>query len=164
MARISRLTIREDIKELQTVLKKQTMYKNVNRIQALIYIKENRFSTRLELSSHLGITKRCLENWLSSYRKGGINQMLISGKRNRTSNLISKEIHEALKKRVMNSNEGFSSYVEAKSWIASTYGLELKYNTVREHLIRHFKTKIKQPRKSHVKKDKQAVAAFLKTT
>jgi len=31
-------------------------------------------------------------------------------------------------------------------------------------MIKHFKTKLKSPRKSHYKKDQQAVNAFLKTT
>ncbi|MGY0408373.1 MAG: hypothetical protein ACWIPJ_08480 [Polaribacter sp.] len=40
----------------------------------------------------------------------------------------------------------------------------MKYNTLRTYLIRHFKTKIKVPRKSHYKKDDQAIEAFFKTS
>jgi len=64
----------------------------------------------------------------------------------------------------MNSELGFSSYVEAQKWVAIEHKVHLKYNTIREHLIRRYKTKIKSARKSHVKKDIKAVEAFLKTT
>lgn len=164
MARISTLSISESIEYLTSLLKKETHSKNKDRLRVLIYIKENRFSTREKLSNYLGVTRRTIERWLGRYRKGGIETMLSSNKRNRKSQLITQNIHDALEQRVMDSEQGFSSYIEARRWISSEFDLDLKYNTVREHLIRHFKTKIKSPRKSHVKKDKQAVEAFLKTT
>jgi len=89
--------------------------------------------------------------------------MLLPNKRNRKPYVIPEEVDQALAKRVKDSNGGFSSYKEAQQWVNSEYGLDLKYNTIREHLIRYYKTKIKTPRKSHVKKDDQAVDAFLKT-
>ena len=39
----------------------------------------------------------------------------------------------------------------------------MKYNTLRTYLIRHFGTKLRMPRKSHYKKDEQAIEAFKKT-
>jgi len=163
MGRISRLSIQESVKELKLLLRKQTSLANINRLQTLIIIQENRFRTRYDISVHIGVTRRTIERWLSDYSSGGIDNLLISGKRNRKSSLISNEIHKGLEQRLMNSEQGFISYVDAQRWIESEYDLKLKYNTVREHLIRHFETKIKSPRKSHVKKDPKAVAAFLKT-
>jgi len=164
MARISKLRVSESVQELKVLLRKESYFKNIPRLQALINIKENKFRTREELGDHLGVKRRTIEKWLSDYRLGGLDTMMLSGKRNRKSYMITEEIHKGLEQKVMDREQGFSSYVEAQTWIALEYDLELKYNTVREHLIRHFKTKIKSPRKSHVKKDNEAVAAFLKTT
>ena len=163
MARKSKLVIKESVEELRIALKAQTKHRNINRIRVLLQIKNNVFPRREELGEFIGVTRRTIEKWLSDYTKGGLKNMLSREKLERKSHLIPQEVHQALEERVMNS-KGFSSYVEAREWILEEYNLDLKYNTVREHLIRHFKTKIKSPRKSHVKKDKQAIEVFLKTT
>ena len=163
MGRISKLVIKESVLELKNLMKKQSKSKNYVRLQSLIYLKENTFSTRLELSKYIGINLRTLERWLSQYRENGIEGLLLTKKRKRKSNLISERVHKGLEERVMDSEGGFSSYVEAKAWVKLEYGLDLKYNTIREHLVRHFKTKVKTARKSHTNKDPEAVNAFLKT-
>lgn len=160
MGRKSKTIIKESVSELRKLLSKQTKSKNMDRIHVLIYIKQERFTTREILSEHINVTRRTIERWLSAYREGGIITMLLPEKRKRKSYLITEEIDKALGKRVMDSEAGFSSYVEAQKWIASEYNLNLKYNTIREHLIRHYKTKIKSPRKSHVKKDIAATEVF----
>ena len=164
MARTSNLIIKESVEELRRKLNAQGKHRNINRIRVLLHIKNNVFPRREDLGEFIGVTRRTIERWLSDYKKGGLDHMLSPEKLERKSHLIPPEVHQALEDRVMNSKEGFSSYVEAQKWILEEYNLDLKYNTVREHLIRHFKTKIKSPRKSHVKKDKQAIEVFLKTT
>ena len=145
MARISNLVIKESIEELENLFKSQSKSKNIDRIQVLISIKEDKFTTRQELSDFTKISRRSLERWLFYYRTGGLDKMLLPKKRKRKSNLISTEVHDALKKRVYDSEDGFLSYVEAQQWVESEFALNLKYNTIREYLMRHFKTKIKTP-------------------
>jgi len=164
MGRISRLEIKESELELNKLRKIQVKSKNVDRLKALIYIKQNKFSTREELAEYMGYTRRSIEKWLAAYKSGGMDKMLLPSKRVRKSYLIPANVDNAIKQRVYDEHQGFSSYVEAQNWLATEFGLDLKYNTVREHLIRHFKTKIKSPRKSHIKKDPEAVKVFLKTT
>lgn len=164
MARISKLEIKESVKELRSSLKLQQLNKNRDRIRSLIHLQENTFASRELLCLHLGITLRTLERWLNLYMKGGLSSLLLSEKRDRKSYLIPDKVDVALAKRVNDKECGFASYVEAQKWVASEFGLELKYNTIREHLIRYHKTKIKSPRKSHIKKDDKAVEAFLKTS
>lgn len=163
MARKSRLVIKESEEELRLLLKSQQLNKNRSRLRALLHLKEETYSKRSLLADHLGIAVRTLEKWISIYVKGGIEDLLLPNKRERFSYLIPKHVHRGLSEVVNNEQGGFRSYVEAQKWVADQYGLELKYNTIRGHLIRHFKTKIKSPRKSHIKKDKQAGEAFLKT-
>ena len=40
----------------------------------------------------------------------------------------------------------------------------MKYDWFRDYLKKHFQTKLKVPRKSHVKKNEQEVISFKKTT
>ena len=164
MARISKLKISESQNDLRKILKLQTLNKNRDRLQAFIHIQEKTYGSRDLLSSHLGISLRTLERWISLYMSGGLKALLLPEKRNRNSYLIPDEVDAALAQRVNDSEVGFKSYVEAQRWVAIEFGLELNYHTIREHLIRNYKTKIKSPRKSHVKKDDKAVEAFLKTT
>lgn len=164
MGRTSNLRISESVNDLNAILKLQTKHNNIDRIRALIHLKEGTFASRELVSDHLRISLRTLEKWISSYIKGGLDELLLPEKRVRKSYLISQEIDKALEKRMRNSEEGFSSYVEAQRWLSAEYGLDLKYNTIRKHLIRHYETKIKSPRKSHIKKDDEAIEAFLKTT
>ena len=80
------------------------------------------------------------------------------------ASIISKEIHKKLSDKLNDSANPLKGYWEAQQWVRDNFGLEIKYNTLRTYLIRHFKTKIKTPRKSHYKKDDQAIEAFLKTS
>ena len=54
------------------------------------------------------------------------------------------------------------SFVDAQ--VAKLIDLSIHYHTLRHYLIKHFNTKLKQPRKSHIKKDKKATETFLKTS
>lgn len=55
-------------------------------------------------------------------------------------------------------------YWDAQQWILGEYGVEVNYQRVREYLIKHFGTKVKRPRKSHIDKDPNGEATFFKTT
>jgi len=56
--------------------------------------------------------------------------------------------------------KGFNSYVEALDWVRQTYGVDVNYQGLRNHMIEFFGTKIKRPRKSRV----NTKADFLKRT
>ena len=49
-------------------------------------------------------------------------------------------------------------------WIKDEFGKEIKYTTVVEYSKRHFGSKIKVARKSHLLKDEAALVAFKKTS
>jgi len=158
------ITIKETKKELLKELKTQTIDRNKTRINCLIHLKESKFKTRQELSDYLGCHLRTMERWITKYRLGGIKEMLYYASRQSSPSLIPKEVQQGLKQMVFNADKGFSSYVQAQEWVKQEYSVKLQYNTIRQHLIKYHKTKIKSPRKSHIKKDKQAEETFLKTT
>ena len=106
-----------------------------------------------------------MELWLKAYKEEGVNAMLIGSKpRKAKKRKISKEVHAGLSAKLNDSFEGFESYVYAVEWVKENYGVSYPYSTLRDYMIDVFGTKIKQPRKSHIKKDLEAQADFLKLT
>jgi len=112
----------------------------------------------------LGITTRTQERWSAKYREGGIEELLSDKPKNLTSKIITSSIHQGLSKRVNSSDNPFLGYWDAVDWVKSEFDVSVSYHLLRYYLIKHFKTKLKSPRKSHYKKDDKAVNAFLKTT
>ena len=145
-------------------MEKQRTFSGQKRAKCLIEIKSARFSTRQELANYLGIHKRTLERWVISYKTGGVVEMLSDKPKAKQSKIITPAIHQGLEQRVNDPHNPFLGYWDAHNWVQQEYGIEIKYQRVREYMIQHFKTRPKSPRKSHIKKDKQAEEAFLKTT
>ena len=163
MTRESKFKIKEDLAELQHILKKQTSLTGEKRIKCLIYTKECRFSTRPELANYLGVHKRTIERWLKKYSENGIAFMVRNQAKSKGSRYITKDIHDGLANRVTNTDNPFLGYWDAQDWVKREYGVDINYHTLRHYLVKHFGTKAKVPRKSHIKKDEQAMKAFLKT-
>ena len=163
MGKTVKIAIEESEKDLERLLSSETHHKTKLRIRSLLYLKKNKFRTQQELANHLGITRRCLSVWLKEYRSTGLKGLLPKITRNKPSKLITPQIHEGLKKKLNDASDPLQGYWDAKEWVSEQYGVDLKYHWLRKYLITHFKTKLKQARKSHIKKDDKAVEAFLKT-
>ena len=164
MGKKVKIEVKEDIEYLKNLRKRENNHRLKTRIQSLILTKENKFPRRLDLAVHLGIGIASLDRWTRVYKQSGIDTMLTISNGGVRRNSIPKEVHQGLEKKVYDSNNPFLGYWDAALWVRENYGIEIKYNTLRTYLIRHFKTKLKQPRKSHYKKDEQAIEAFKKTT
>ncbi|UZO79179.1 winged helix-turn-helix domain-containing protein [Aquimarina sp. ERC-38] len=155
----------ETSSQLRSMIGKASHSKNVLRLQSLLYIKEKTFKKQSDLAKHLGYNVRTMELWLKTYKEEGIEAMLIGSKpRKAKERKVTKAVHTGLSKRLNDSYQGFESYVQAVNWVKEQYGISYPYNTLREYMIDVFGSKIKQPRKSHIKKDPEAQADFLKLT
>lgn len=157
------LPILESLSELKNLRLKQPTLSKQKRIDCLIHIKTSKFRTRQKLATHLGIHIRTQERWLTKYRDGGISSLLSDLSKARPSKFITPEIHDALKSKLSSSNLPLLGYWEAQQWVEKEFGVQIKYHWLRKYLITHFGTKLKSPRKSHYKKDEQAIEAFFKT-
>lgn len=155
--------INESLLELKTIRLKQPTLAKQKRIDCLIHIKTCKFKTRQELANYLGVHIRTQERWLTKYREQGIAFLLADEPKNRTSKIITPQIHGALEAKVSSSDSPFLGYWDAQQWVEDTFNVKIKYHWLRKYLITHFKTKLKSPRKSHYKKDDQAIEAFFKT-
>jgi len=158
------IEITEDLDYLKSLRRKEKNFRLKTRIQSLILTKEKKFARRIDLANHLGVGPASLDRWTRVYKKSGIDSMLTISNGGVRRNSVPKEVHEGLAKKVFDSSNPLLGYWDAVLWVKKNYGIDLQYNTLRTYLIRHFKTKLKQPRKSHYKKSEQAIEAFKKTT
>ena len=163
MGKKAYLDIKESVSELKNLLRKQNTLKGEKRLKSLLSIKIEKFETRQQVANSVSVHIRTLERWLSNYKDGGIDQMIIDRPKNKGSKIITSEIHDALSARVCDPHNPFLGYWDAQDWVNQEFGVDVKYQRIREYLIQHFKTKLKSPRKSHYKKDDEAEKAFLKT-
>ncbi len=163
MARLMNLKIKESISELSEIQKKQPSIKAERRVLCLILLKSNKFSKQELLADYLGIGRQCLVRWLSLYRKSGIDGILLSPSRSKPSKIITQEIHQGLSAKVKDATNPLFGYWDAQRWIREEFNTEVKYHWLRAYMIKHFKTKLKSPRKSHLNKGEQAAESFFKT-
>ncbi len=163
MGKRATITIRESLSTLRSLKRQQKSLRKEKRVYALICLKEEKFDTRQQLANHLGVHVRSLEKWVAQYNTYGISDLLEIKPKRKGSKIITAEIHEGLARRVHDAQHPFLGYWDAQRWVKEHYGVEVNYHRIREYLIQHFKTKVKRPRKSHVKKDAQAEDAFFKT-
>ncbi len=163
MGKKALIIVKESKVELESLRKKQTSLAMERRVLWLLQFKSKKDSKREETASKVNISLSTQERWIKLYMNKGIEKFLISNKNNHKSNIITDEIHLALKVRMNSSESPLLGYWDAVEWINEEFGVEIKYHWLRKYLISHFKTKLKSPRKSHYKKDEQAIEAFLKT-
>ena len=156
--------IKESLSDLKKLRTKQSTLSQQKRVDCLIFLLNSKFKTRQHLSDYLGVHIRTQERWLVRYKKGGIDELLLNKPKPRASKLINQGIHDGLKVKVNNATSPLHGYWDAQRWVEEEFDTKIQYHTLRAYMIKHFKTKLKSPRKSHIKKDEQAVSAFLKTT
>ena len=164
MGKRAELFIKESQSELLALKQSSKNSYSKNRLQALLLIKTESFKTRKEVALAIGIHKRTLEHWTKEYTQYGINSYIKDSRGGSRKSCMSKESHQRLEQKVNDSKQPFLGYKDALLWFRENISEDMKYNTLRTYLIRHFGTKLKTPRKSHYKKDEQAIEAFKKTS
>lgn len=164
MPKYTEIIVKEDIEELKALRKREKNQRLKTRIQSLILTKENKFKRREDLATHLGVGSSSLYRWTEVYKAFGLKSMLKISNGGVRRKSITTDVHKGLEDKLKNSSNPLLGYWDAVLWVKKNYGIDYKYNTLRTYMIRHFKTKLKSPRKSHYKKDEQAIEAFKKTT
>ena len=158
------IIIVETIAELKK-LQKANIPTIANRIKALLEFKKNEKTgiSKRAVADNIGVNHNSVQTWRTLYEKGGIKAVLYYQKPTGRPSDITKEEHLQIEKKLHDPKNGLRGYVELLSWMESEFKKTFKYNTVLKYSYRHFQSKIKVARKSHVKKDEAAVATFKKT-
>ena len=166
MALPFQLIVKETIKELRQ-LQRNAGDLIRKRMLMLIEIKKHQETgiSKRELSRITGINHNSIVKWRRQYNSEGIAPLLKHGRVGgfKTS-VISPEEHLLLEEKLKDPKNGIRGYVELLQWVNDELSKDLKYITLLKYAERHFGTKIKVARKSHVKKDDLQVDAFKKSS
>jgi len=164
MANPKSIIIKESIPILGKELKNISLFLRP-RLLMLIELKKNGEVgiSKRDLAQIVGSNHNSIQTWRKLYETGGLVKLLSHGKIGFKPSVISPEEHEGLKSILSDSANGIQGYKELNEWFKNTYNRAIPYTTLTGYCIRHFSTKIKVARKSHVKKDENAVEAFKKT-
>lgn len=164
MAKPLQIEIKESVKELRVL---QGKYGELigKRIRMLLEIKKHQSTgiSKRDLSNMTGINHNSIVKWRNMYLNGGIESLLSHGRIGFKPSLLNEEEHEKLKEKLHNPTNGLQGYKELQQWVKECLGKEMKYTTLYEYAKRHFGTKIKTARKSHLKKNEEEVLTFKKT-
>lgn len=164
MAKTIDIQVHESEKELDSIIRKSKSNLIRSRIKALLLIKRGKYKYSKDLAFKIGVSRKTIYNWLDSYKKEGLSKLCsVQSGGNNTRSLTNETIQEI--SRLL--NDPYStivSYVELVNILKETTQSDVNYKTVHHHCKTKHKSKLKVSRKSHHKKDEQAVEAFKKTT
>ena len=165
MSKPKLLSVKEELKELNQ-LRKNCSHTKTKRLLMLIEIKKeqgNAFSKR-DLAKRIGVDPNSITAWKRLYEQGGIEAIMSDKRVGFKPSIITVEEHKAIEKKLQDPKNGIRGYVELLDWVKTEFSKkDLKYITLLKYAKRHFGSKIKVARKSHVKKDDHAVETFKKT-
>lgn len=156
------------IKESESELKK--LIKNspamiAKRLHALLLFKRNQemgISKRL-VADEIGVNHNSVQTWRSLYIEGGIKLLMFHSNIGYKPSKINQEQEQAIKEQLNNPENGMVGFIELLDWFNKTFKTDINYKTFHGFVVRKFDAKIKVARKTHIKKDVQAVEAFKKT-
>ncbi len=165
MSSPKQVIVKESISELKALLKKSRGLISP-RVRMLIEIKKNEQIgiSKRELAEMIGVNHNSVQTWRGLYIKGGIKLLCSHNKTGFRPSVINKEEHIAINNLLKNPNNGLRGYNELMLYLEKEFNKTIKYNTLLKYCIKNFKSSVKVARKSHVKKNIDAVNTFKKTS
>jgi transposase len=164
MANALKIIVKETLPELKKMLKSSPPH-HTPKLKMLIIIKQSELDlNKNELADQVGVNHNSIQTWRRKYLSGGMKALLSDGRIGFKPSVISKKTHEQIRLKLHNPQGAFTSYKELQHWVDTHFEKGINYNTLRHYVKRHFGAKLKIARKSHVKKDKEAIAVFKKTS
>lgn len=165
MALPKQFCVKESIPELRK-LQKKSIPMIAHRIRALIEFKksEEKPLSKRAVAGIIGVNHNSVQTWRRLYEEGGLEAVLSYRKQPGRPSDITRQEHLLIEEKLNDPRNGLRGYVELLNWMETEFKRSFKYNTVLKYACRHFGSKIKVARKSHVKKDGEAVEAFKKTS
>lgn len=166
MAHPFEITVKQTLSELRQLQRSHGELIG-KRLLMLIEIKRHEKTgiSKRDLSRITGINHNSIVKWRKVYKQAGIEPLLKHGRVGGfKKSVVSKEEHDNIARKLQDPKNGIRGYTELLEWVNKEFSKDIKYITLVKYTQRHFGSKIKVARKSHVKKDEEAVAAFKKTS
>ncbi len=148
--------IKEDISQLEQMLKTEKDARLKERILALYLIKTGQAKTRIALGKMLAKYRTTIGDWLKEYENNGMSGLLTIQTHSNRKPAIPPDVLEQLKQKLKDP-EGFNSYKAIQIWIATEFNISVPYKTLHNIVRYRLKSKLKVGRKSHVKKTNKSV-------
>ena len=158
-------TIQESESEIKRLMKNSPAM-IAKRLQALLVFKRNQdrgISKRL-VADEIGVNHNSIQTWRNMYIEGGVELLMSHLNTGYKPSQINAEQEQALKEQLNNAHNGMVGFIELLDWFNKTFQRDINYKTFHGFVVRKFNAKIKVARKTHIKKDVQAVEAFKKTS
>jgi transposase len=164
MSKPKPLIVKETQKELVQLRKNSSDTKN-KRLLMLIELKKEKGNaiSKRDLALRIGVDPNSITAWKRLYEQSGIEGIMSDGRIGFKASIVSSEEHKKIEQKLKDPKNGIRGYVELLDWVKTELSKDMKYITLVKYAERHFESKIKVARKSHVKKDDQAVETFKKS-
>ena len=157
--------IKQSESELKKIIK-NSVPMIAKRVQALLVFKRNEstgISKRL-VAEEIGVNHNSVQTWRKLYIEGGIKLLISHSNTGYKPSKITDDQELALKEQLNNPLNGMAGFIELLDWFNNNFKTDLNYKTFHGFVVRKYNAKIKVARKSHIKKDVQAVKTFKKTS
>ena len=144
--------IKETAEELLVLLKHEQDARLRSRIHLLFLIRSDQVGSRTEAAKQLLKHRNSIKNWLDTYKRGGLDELLRLGTTGPKpeQRTLPPAVFQALRERL--EGEGFSGYTGARAWLHRNFGLDVPYKTVHGLIRKRLGAKLKRARPRHQKK------------
>ena len=155
--------IEEDPEELRELEKYHRYSHLVQRVRMLRLLKPEECSNLGEVAQALGYSWRQCQRWFTSYRKGGLEELLKSRVHERgRQELVTPEAFEDLEEAMKRGE--IATISEADEFLRERHSIEYSHPDGVGQLLRRRKVKLKRGRPRHEKADPEKQEAFKKTS
>lgn len=166
MAHPKRFTIKEDMATLRKELRRAKSQTMLNRMRVLMYYKkhEQKGISKHAVAEALGVDPGSAMQWRNAYIAGGLVGLLSHNWKGNRPSVIKPDQREALRQKLHEPGNGLRGFTELLAWFNDQFNEQVQYSTMNKFVKRNYGAQCKVARKSHVKKDPEAVVAFKKTS
>ena len=155
--------ITEDLDELKELEMYHRYSHLFQRVRMLRLLKSEECSNLGEVAQALGYSWRQCQRWFTSYRKGGLEELLKSRVHERgRQELVTPEAFEDLEEAMKRGE--IATISEADEFLRERHSIEYSHPDGVGQLLRRRKVKLKTGRPRHEKADPEKQEAFKKTS
>ena len=135
------------------------------RLQALLVFKKHEKVgiSKRELADIVGVNKNSNQTLRMANIDGGMLLLLSHSKKSNRKSVFTKEQEQAIQVQINDPKNGFVGFDEFLQWFNTAHDTTVNYKTSHGFIVRKFKVKVKTARKSHVKKNIEALESLKKT-
>jgi len=151
-----KIEITQSVELLKELMKKQNRTLEYCKVLALYLLKSEREKTVRGVAQSLGKGEATIHRWLSQYKTGGIENLLLNRQTIGRPKKIPVETVAKIQQELRDT-EGFSSYKEIKIWLELLQDITCSYGVVYNLVKSELKSKFKIPRPKSVEQKHDAV-------